>query len=387
MKRVLYCFITITILAFSILLPIPHFFARGECETVLRINGTGFLISHKIAEDARIRANGHVYNFVKEKLDYGFEGEDILNYLSTDLGKAFYHTLHSMEIPPINATVKINKDEHKLEYIIGKGGWIFDKKDSCLALASALDGINSSIHYEKTSPEITVDKLKKHTRLMASFSTDLVNSSDERIYNIQLASSFINGLSVPCNTDFSFNEAVGERTVERGFKMSTVIIDGEYTLGTGGGVCQLSTTLYNAILLSGLSTKRVSRHSYPAKYVEPSRDAMVSSYSDLVFTNSTNYDLYIFAFIRDNTLTVSIYGDKQGEYNLKSVVTAKTPFQNIDERGDLLSDTDGYMLISKGIEGTESKLYLVDQNGNEKLIRSDTYKSKNAIYKKINSTV
>lgn len=383
MKRALYCFITVTILAFSILLPIPHFFARGECEAVLTINGKDFLISPKIAEVARMRANGHIYDFVKEKLDYGFDGDDILNYLSTDLGKAFYHTLHSMEIPPTNATVKINKDEHKLEYIAGKSGWTFDKKVACLALASALDGTNSSIHYEKTPPEITVDTLKNHTKLMASFSTDLGYSSDERIYNIRLASSFINGIVIPFGTDFSFNEVVGERTEERGFKESTVIIDGAYTLGTGGGVCQLSTTLYNAILLSGLSTKRVSRHSYPAKYVEPSRDAMVSAYSDFVFTNSTNYDLYIFAFIRDNFITVNVYGDKQGEFSLKSVVTAKTPFQNTDENGNLLFDTEGYILISKGIEGTASELYLVDQNGNERLIRSDTYKSKNAIFKKL----
>lgn len=381
MKKFICSVVSVIMLAF-ILISVPQFCAQGENDAILTINNTESF-STRIEDDIRLKIGGSVYNFVKEKLDDGLDGERILNYLSPHLGTAYYQTLQSKEIKPLDATVKIDKDGHRLELIAGKNGKLFDKNEACLAIAKVLDGTISHIDYRETPPIVNLEKLKKQTELMASFTTSLGKSSEERIYNIQLASSFINGIIIPSGSDFSFNETVGARTTARGFKESTVITDGEYTLGVGGGVCQLSTTLYNAVLLSGLTTKRVARHSYPAKYVEPSRDAMVSEYSDFVFTNSTDHNIYIFAFVQNNELSVKIYGERQGCFSLKSVVTAKEPFVNTDEAGNILSSTAGFTLVSRGIEGTTSELYLIDRDGKEILLRSDTYKAKNAIFKKI----
>lgn len=382
MKKVFYYFVSVIMLAF-ILISVPPLCAQGENDAILTINNTDGFSLPLIEDDVRLKIGGSVYEFVKEKLDAGLYGENILNYLSPNLGTAYFHMLQSMEIKPIDATVKINKDSHSLELIAGENGKLFDKSASCLAIAKVLDGTSSHINYQETPPAVTLKKLKKRTELMAAFTTELGHSTEERIYNIQLASSFINGIVIPAGSDFSFNDTVGARTTARGFKESTVITDGEYTLGVGGGVCQLSTTLYNAVLLSGLRTKRVARHSYPTKYIEPSRDAMVSEYSDFVFTNSTDHNIYIFAFIQDRALSVKIYGERQGSFALKSVVTTREPFTNIDVDGNTLSSIDGYTLVSQGIEGTTSELYLIDRDGKETLLRSDTYKTKNAIYKKI----
>ncbi len=381
MKKFFCSFVSIIMLAL-ILICVPQFNAQGEDNAILTINNNDSFSPPQIEDDVRLKIGG-VYEFVKEKLDTGLDGENILNYLSPNLGTAYYHTLRLKEIKPIDATVKIDKDGHCLELIAGKNGKIFDKKEACLAIAKVLDGTSSHINYQEAPPVVTLEKLKNQTELMASFSTDLGYSSEERVYNIQLASSFINGIVIPSGSDFSFNDTVGARTTARGFKESTVITDGEYTLGVGGGVCQLSTTLYNAVLLSGLKTKRVARHSYPAKYVEPSRDAMVSEYSDFIFTNSTDHNIYVFAFVENNRLSVKIYGEIQGCFTLKSVVTARTPFINTDEEGNILYSTIGYTQVSRGIEGTTSELYIIDQNGKERMLRSDTYKAKNAIYKKI----
>lgn len=382
MKKFFCSVVGVIMLAF-ILISVPQFCAQGENDAILTINNIDSFSTTRIEDDVRLKIGSSVYDFVKEKLDAGLDGESILNYLSPNLGTAYYQRLQSKEIKPIDATINIDKDEHRLELIAGKNGKLFDKSEACLAMAKVLDGTSSHINYRKAPPVVNLEKLKKQTELMASFTTDLSYSSEERIYNIQLASSFINGTVIPSGFDFSFNETVGARTTARGFKESTVITDGEYTLGVGGGVCQLSTTLYNAVLLSGLTTKRVARHSYPAKYVEPSRDAMVSEYSDFVFTNSTDHNIYVFALIQNNELSVKIYGEKQGYFSLKSVVTAKEPFVNIDENGNILSSTVGFTLVSRGIEGTTSELYLIDRDGKEILLRSDTYKAKNAIYKKI----
>lgn len=96
--------------------------------------------------------------------------------------------------------------------------------------------------------------------------------------------------------EFSFNAAVGERTEERGYSTAKVIENGKFVEGVGGGVCQVSSTVYNCALLSGLTVTERHRHSLAVSYVEPSFDAMVSySYADLRFYNDTGKSVFIVA--------------------------------------------------------------------------------------------
>ena len=120
--------------------------------------------------------------------------------------------------------------------------------------------------------------------------TTYFNAEDRgRCENIAIAAELISGITVQPYGEFSFNQTVGKRTEEAGFQQAKIIVNGEYVLGTGGGVCQVSTTLYNAALKSGLTVTEFHPHSLQVSYVPPSRDAMVSTQSDLCFINPHSF--------------------------------------------------------------------------------------------------
>ena len=143
----------------------------------------------------------------------------------------------------------------------------------------------------------------KDVTLRSSFYTSFPASSPERKYNIKLASSAIDKTLVDVGAEFSFNQTVGFRTIENGYKIARIIMNGKFEKGVGGGVCQVSSTLYNAILLSGLKITEYHPHSLPVSYVAPSFDAMVNSGSaDLRFINNTNNPIIIRSYADDSII-------------------------------------------------------------------------------------
>ena len=147
----------------------------------------------------------------------------------------------------------------------------------------------------------------KWTKL-ASFSTYFNQNEGGRCENIALASRLIDGISIQPYGDFSFNQTVGKRTVDAGFKTAKIIQNGEYVMGVGGGVCQVSTTLYNAVLLSGLTVVEYHPHSLAVGYVAPSRDAMVSSQSDFKVYNPYAFPVRLRLEVKSGCLAVTLYG-------------------------------------------------------------------------------
>ena len=373
-------FFTMTI-AFSYSFTIAY--SESGYEIRMTIDGEEYTENVMISEDVIVKVGGSFYNFAAEKLADGVDPENLLNYISPSLGSGFFNVLCERETDSVDAAMTVDEKKGKFSYIDGKNGKAYDKVEACLAIAKSLDGKRTDLRIKETLPNITLAELKRRTRLIGRFATDLAGSSEERKHNVKTAADYINGFRLSSGERFSFNEVVGARTEERGFKKAKVIIDGEYTYGYGGGVCQTATTLYNAVLLSGLKTVRVSRHSYPARYVGYSRDAMVSSSSDFIFENDGEYDVFIFARVIRNSVEVEIYGDKRGNYTLLSVETGRTPFVATDESGKIIVPDETYKIVSNGIEGVKSELYIIDSFGVKKRVRRDTYKTKNAVYKKI----
>ena len=158
--------------------------------------------------------------------------------------------------------------------------------------------------------------------LRAEFYTSYSQSSCERKNNIYIASEKINQTFLDAGHEFSFNATVGARTEKNGFKQAKIIVNGKFVDGIGGGVCQVSTTLYNAVLLAGLKVTEYHPHSLPVSYVAPSFDAMVNSgYADLKFVNDTNFPIIIKSIATEQTITISIYGEKmQEKYARESVI-------------------------------------------------------------------
>lgn len=224
----------------------------------------------------------------------------------------------------------------------------------------------------------------KELCVRSEFYTSYPSSTEERKSNIKLAAKSINNYLLDVGAEFSFNNVVGARTEARGYKKAKIIVGGRFTDGVGGGVCQVSTTLYNAVLLAGLKITEYHSHSLPVSYIAPSFDAMVNSGSaDLRFVNNTKNPIILNACADDSVIKITVTGERlEGKYHRESVVIGTIPAP----KEEFTLDTDlkfpnlykgEELVISYSKEGLKSEGYLVYMvNGKKKSvkkIRTDTY--------------
>ncbi|AEG61365.1 VanW family protein [Desulforamulus ruminis] len=149
-------------------------------------------------------------------------------------------------------------------------------------------------------------------RLLAMYSTQFDPNKVNRAYNVSVAAAALDGLTVAPREVMSFNEVVGPRSTEAGYKTAPIIVNNELVDGLGGGVCQVSTTLYNAVLLANLEVVERTNHSMPITYVPIGRDAtVVFDAIDFKFRNNTDYWLYIQSHVKGGTLVIKIFGNEQ----------------------------------------------------------------------------
>ncbi|MCR5615715.1 MAG: VanW family protein [Saccharofermentans sp.] len=169
-----------------------------------------------------------------------------------------------------------------------------------------------------TDPSLTVAQINENFGLVSSFSTETTNNSN-RNSNIALACEKINGTKLEPGEEFSFNGVVGQRTTANGFKEATVIQGGQYEQGLGGGICQVSSTLYNAVVMANLEVTERNAHAWPSSYVPEGLDATVDyGVLDFKFKNNTDYQIFVLAWWdpADSTCHCEIYGKKlpDGQY-------------------------------------------------------------------------
>lgn len=260
-------------------------------------------------------------------------------------------------------------------YSAGNDGAECDKNKLLNDISASLNGGFSEVHasVNKVKRTLSEGDIRARTALLYSFTTYFDGSNTGRSSNIKLAASKINGTVIPAGGTFSFNERVGRRTAENGFKKAKIIENGKFVDGYGGGVCQVSTTLYNAALLSGLEITEFHPHSLSVSYVAPSRDAMVSGSScDLKFRNNKEYPVYIRASASYNGVTFSVYGKSDGyKYSCLSEIT-----ESIPRPPEKVIEGDEDRVITYGKDGIKSVCYLVaERDGVEvrRKIRSDRY--------------
>lgn len=142
---------------------------------------------------------------------------------------------------------------------------------------------------------------------LASFSTPLTDNSQNRVSNIRTALKSIQGLVLKSGEEFSFNRTVGPRTPERGYKQAHMITNGQETNGCGGGVCQISSTLFNVTTKLSLPVTERHPHQVRVKYIAEGKDAAVMYDSqDFRFRNNRPYPIKITGYLKDNRLTMVI---------------------------------------------------------------------------------
>ena len=166
------------------------------------------------------------------------------------------------------------------------------------------------------NPTITTEDVKSINTVLGQFSTSF-NDHSARGSNIYVAGKSTSDRLIMPSETFSYNNSTGARTWSNGYKTAKVIVVGRYVNGEGGGVCQVSTTIYNAALLSGLDIVEVHNHTFPSHYVGKGRDATVSyGYIDLKFKNNFAHPIYIKNIVSNGAITSKIYGCNQDREKL-----------------------------------------------------------------------
>lgn len=161
--------------------------------------------------------------------------------------------------------------------------------------------------------------------LLSTFSTNYQASNKNRTTNLILAANKINGTVLLPGEEFSYNKTVGERTVEAGFKMAATFSGGKVVDGLGGGICQISTTLYDAVVMANLEITERRNHQFVTSYVGGGKDAtVVWGSQDFKFKNTRKYPVRITATVQGGVATVQVWGIKEEvEYDI-TIETKKT---------------------------------------------------------------
>lgn len=231
-----------------------------------------------------------------------------------------------------------------------------------------------------TYPEVTAKELedKYVNKIIASYSTSFAGSSEGRCTNIYLAAEKINGYVLNPGERFSYNQVVGPRTAAAGFKMAHVYVGNQVVDGIGGGICQVSSTLYNAVVMADLKTVSRTNHSIPVNYVPLGRDATVSYGTiDYVFENNKPYPVSIKCVISGTTLTISIVGTSESDYTVEFVSSynSSIPFSTIKEEDPSLNEGEE-KVISQGSNGSVYDSYRVYKKDGKEYDRKYESKSR-----------
>lgn len=191
------------------------------------------------------------------------------------------------------------------------GGLELDKERLPVALAEAMErDRRAELPIKETEKHVPDEALDQIKEVVSEFSTRFPRNPP-RNANIRLASEILSGAVLMPGDTFSFNERVGRRTIARGFKVAGVYVNGRHDTGVGGGICQVSTTLYNAALFANLKIVKRSNHSMPVAYVPVGRDATVDYGSlDLQFKNTTESPIAVTMEYASGKLTARVLGTK-----------------------------------------------------------------------------
>ena len=285
--------------------------------------------------------------------------------------------------------------EERFIYHAGEEGITLNEEATADAIEKALEQGEFVCTVEATVnavlPGGNIDDLKAATSFIASYTTKFSARRDDEVkqnrkFNIQKAADIINGNTIQPGEEWSFNTVVGPRTYELGWKGANGISGGkEYTIQAGGGICQVSTTLYNALLCANMEIVDRRAHTIPSDYVPVGLDATVDTRGiDFVWKNNTDMPAYIFAKVENvegsssrHTITVYVYGKP-----LPEGVTYQSRNEIIEERSrqdEAIYTNDASIPTGYQLERVQGHKYYVaeayqDKYVDGKLLYTDKYK-------------
>ncbi len=281
-------------------------------------------IAAAIARAQQVGREGGVIRQVLTRMRLSHRGINVP--VSTDVERRTLHAYlvalaNRVNRQPRNADVEVSGDEVKV--VPGVAGLAIDVEAGARALATALKTPSLDVFQlpvKPLPPTISAADLQHLETVLATYTTHFRTWQKDRTHNLELAiKSLSRAVLMPGDT-LSFNDRVGPRLLERGFREAPIFVDGEIEPATGGGVCQVASTVYNAALLANLDVTERHHHSRPVTYTPSGRDATVYwGQCDLRFRNTLKHPILVLGAIDDDAIIVRILGSREDKWEVEIV--------------------------------------------------------------------
>lgn len=366
-------------------------YGNGEKDTKATFEKLGFYIEDNDYVQAayNIGKTGNIFKRFKElisvnkkdvtyNLKTGVDKDVLKNYITLK-GRLHNKKVINSKLKIVKGKLKATKDQTGIKVNIADTTDAFYKEISGNLKDKSLT-LDAVVKVKK--PKYTKKMYSKCTDLLGEYSTDYSSSTSDRCNNVQTAAGRINGTILYPGQTFSTVKVIKDRTEANGYKAAPEYSGGRVVAGVGGGVCQVSTTLYNAVINAELEVVERSPHSMVVHYVNVSRDAAISgNYKDLKFKNNTKSPIYIAASADGGILSFKIFGEETRSKKRKIAFESEIVEEKQPEGEVVTVDTtkpSGYREITQSAHtGYSARLWkIIYINGVEKkrvLVNTSSY--------------
>lgn len=347
--------------------------------------------NRELCEEAiKVGKTGNIINRYKIRKDLEHENLVLPIRYDVDLSLLQHLLIEKCEIfnkAAVDAVLQ--KTEDGFHVVPGETGYMIDEAASIQEIVSYLDeewdGKDCAINLVITEshPQAKTEDLAQIQDVLGSFSTSYQTSGASRSANVENGCNLINGTILYPGEEFSTYETISPFSTENGYFLAGSYLNGKVVESLGGGICQVSTTLYNAVLLSELEVTERHNHSMIIGYVDPSADAAISESAgkDFRFVNNTDYPIYIEGYTADKHITFNIYGKEIRDPNRKVSYYSEILEKQVPETDVVYTDAaqpaGWYGNKQAAHIGYKAKLWKrIEENGEEvsrEQINSSTY--------------
>lgn len=361
-----------------------------EVVTTAEALGISWANPELVQEALEIGTTGNVIQRYKVLKDLEFENKVFDIALDFDI-EAINHILVEQcakyDQKAVNASLK--RENGAFSVIEGQTGYVLDVETSIDTVYNYLtkewnhNAVSIALDIAVEEPKGSAEELAQVTDILGSSTTSFTSSGASRTANVTNGSVLIDGTTIYPGEEFSTYEAVSPFTQANGYYMAGSYLNGKVVDSLGGGICQVSTTLYNAVLNAELEVTERHNHSMIVTYVDPSADAAIaeSAGKDFRFVNNTESPIYIESYVNNKKITFNIYGketrspDRKVTYVSEVLETIHPPSDAIYEDA---SQPIGYIVKEGAHIGYKARLWkVVTENGVEvsrTQVNSSSYK-------------
>lgn len=321
----------------------------------------------------------------------GIDIEPVFHYNRNTLD-SFYRLLEAIiAVEPIRSVITVNR-QGEISYTPSRTGRAINRRKLTQLLVQAVASPKPGlieIPVNNVEPPLTENDIKQWglNQIMGIYSTQFDPGKLDRVQNLKTACSALDNSLIYPGQSFSFNTWVGPRVTEAGYKEAPVIFMGKLVPGVGGGVCQVSSTLYNAVLLSNLKIIQRFNHSLPSNYVPMGRDAtVVYGGIDFIFENTNQNPILIVTKVESPFVTIAVLGAKTGwdKIALETKTVETYPF-TVKEIPDPALIKKTRVKLQEGLNGYKVELWreIIQSNGQsqKELVNTSIYPAQPEEYK------